>query len=100
MKRDIPVAWLQLIRNKSRFLTAIAGIAFANILMLMQLGFQDALYDSNTRLNELLNTDLVLLSPQAQQWSNLRTFPRRRLFQAANLSVVKSVEPLYVRIGF
>lgn len=99
MKRDIPVAWLQLIHTKMRFLTAIAGIAFANILMLMQLGFQDALYDSNTRLHQLLNADLVLLSPQAQQLTNLRTFPRRRLFQAANLSAVESVEPLYIRNG-
>lgn len=100
MKQEIPVAWLQLSHTKMRFLTAIAGIAFANILMLMQLGFQDALYDSNTRLHQLLNADLVLLSPQAQQLSNLRTFPRRRLFQSANLSAVESVEPLYVRNGF
>jgi putative ABC transport system permease protein len=51
-------------------------------------------------LHQLLNADLVLLSPQAQQWGNLRTFPRRRLFQAANLSAVESVAPLYVRGGF
>ncbi|ESA37787.1 hypothetical protein N836_35320 [Leptolyngbya sp. Heron Island J] len=99
-RREIPLAWLQLIRRKGRFLTAIAGIAFANILMLMQLGFQNALYDSNTRLHNQLNADLVLLNPTAQNLSNLNTFPRRRLFQAANFPQVVSTNPLYVNIAF
>ena len=99
-RREIPLAWLQLIRRKGRFLTAIAGIAFANILMLMQLGFQNALYDSNTRLHNRLNADLVLLNPTAQNLSNLNTFPRRRLFQAANFAQVVSTSPLYVSIAF
>ncbi|MEM1241367.1 MAG: ABC transporter permease DevC [Cyanobacteria bacterium P01_H01_bin.26] len=99
-RREIPLAWLQLIRRKGRFLTAIAGIAFANILMLMQLGFQNALYDSNTRLHNRLNADLVLLNPTAQNLSNLNTFPRRRLFQAANFPQVVSTSPLYVSIAF
>ncbi len=99
-KREIPLAWLQLIRRKGRFLTAIAGIAFANILILMQLGFQNALYDSNTRLHNRLNADLVMLNPTAQNLSNLNTFPRRRLFQAENFPQVISTAPLYVSIAF
>lgn len=97
-RREIPLAWLQLIRRKGRFLTAIAGIAFANILILMQLGFQNALYDSNTRLHNRLNTDLVMLNPTAQNLSNLNTFPRRRLFQAENFPQVVSTTPLYVSV--
>ena len=99
-RREIPLAWLQLIRRKGRFLTAIAGIAFANILILMQLGFQNALYDSNTRLHNRLSADLVMLNPTAQNLSNLNTFPRRRLFQAENFPQVASTAPLYVSIAF
>lgn len=99
-RREIPLAWLQLIRRKSRFLTAIAGIAFANVLMLMQLGFQNALYDSNTRLHTRLNADLILLNPIAQNLSNLNTFPRRQLLQAASFPEVESADPVYVSIAF
>ncbi|MEM6433934.1 MAG: ABC transporter permease DevC [Cyanobacteria bacterium P01_D01_bin.115] len=99
-RREIPLAWLQLIRRKGRFLTAIAGIAFANILILMQLGFQNALYDSNTRLHNRLNADYVMLNPTAQNLSNLNTFPRRRLFQVENFPQVASTTPLYVSIAF
>lgn len=97
-RREIPLAWLQLTRRKGRLLTAIAGIAFANILILMQLGFQNALYDSNTRLHNRLNTDLVMLNPTAQNLSNLNTFPRRRLFQAENFPQVVSTASLYVSV--
>ncbi|MEN8444725.1 MAG: ABC transporter permease DevC [Cyanobacteria bacterium J06555_13] len=99
-RREIPLAWLQLIRRKGRFLTAIAGIAFANILILMQLGFQNALYDSNTRLHNQLDADLVMLNPTAQNLSNLNTFPRRRLFQAENFIQVVSAVPLYISVAF
>jgi len=44
-----PLGWLQL-SEKGRLLVALSGIAF-DVLMFMQLGFQNALYDSNTRLN-------------------------------------------------
>jgi putative ABC transport system permease protein len=99
MNRKIPLAWLQLIRERGRFMVALAGIAFANILMLMQLGFRDALYDSNTRIHELLNTDIVLLSPTSRNLNTLTTFPRRRLFQAANHPDVSLAEPIYIRPG-
>jgi putative ABC transport system permease protein len=35
-KRKIPLAWLLLTRQPLRILVAIAGIAFAGILMFMQ----------------------------------------------------------------
>ncbi|MDH6063390.1 ABC transporter permease DevC [Umezakia ovalisporum] len=95
----IPLAWRQLMKQKGRFIIAICGITFADFLMLMQLGFQSALYDSNTRFHQLLQGDLVLVSPQAQNLGLLSTFPRRRLFQAANLSEVESINPVYARLG-
>jgi putative ABC transport system permease protein len=98
-KRKIPLAWRQLMKQKGRFLVALCGITFADFLMLMQLGFQSALYDSNTRFHELLQADLVLVSRQAQNLGLLSSFPRRRLFQAANLSEVESVNPVYARLG-
>ncbi len=93
--REIPLAWLQLSREKGRLLVAMAGIAFADMLMFIQLGFQTALYDSNTQLHQKINADLVLISPQARNIVNLTTFPRRRLYQTLNFDGVAAADPLY-----
>ncbi|KST69402.1 ABC transporter permease DevC [Mastigocoleus testarum] len=98
-KRKIPLAWRQLVRTKGRFMVALSGIAFADILMLMQIGFQTALFDSTTRLQSFLNADIVLISPQAQYLGNINSFPRRRLFQASNLPEIESASPLYLSLG-
>jgi putative ABC transport system permease protein len=35
----LPIGWLQLVHSKARLAAALAGVAFANMLVLMQLGF-------------------------------------------------------------
>lgn len=95
LRRRTPLGWLQLSHEKGRLLVALSGIAFADVLMFMQLGFQNALYDSNTRLSRSLQTDLVLVSPQARNMQNLSTFSRRRLYQAMDIPGVKAAEPFY-----
>lgn len=96
LRRRTPLGWLQLSKEKSRLLVALSGIAFADILMFMQLGFMNALYDSNTRFNRALNADVVLLSPKARSTLNLSMFSRRRLYQAMDIAGVKSADAMYV----
>ncbi|MBD2437610.1 ABC transporter permease DevC [Nostoc sp. FACHB-110] len=96
LQRRTPLGWLQLSHHKSRLLVALAGIAFADVLIFMQLGFQNALYDSNTRLNRALVADIILLSPQSRNMQNLATFSRRRLLQAADVPGVKSATAMYI----
>jgi putative ABC transport system permease protein len=91
-----PLGWLQLRHDRGRFVVAIAGIAFADVLMFMQLGFQSALYDSNTRLSRAFQGDVVLISPKALNLQNLSTFPRRRLLQAMDVPGVKDAQGLYL----
>jgi putative ABC transport system permease protein len=95
LQRRTPLGWLQLSRERSRLLVALSGIAFADVLMFLQLGFQAALYDSNTRLSSALQTDIVLLSPKARSTQNLSTFSRRRLYQAMDVEGVALAEPFY-----
>jgi putative ABC transport system permease protein len=99
LSRRTSLGWLQLSHDKGRMAVAIAGIAFADVLMFMQLGFQNALYSSNTRLHETLQTDLVLINPQGRNLLNLSSIPRRRLYQAMNVPGVKSADPLYVKLA-
>ena len=96
--RRTPLGWLQLSREKGRLLIAVSGIAFADVLMFMQLGFQSALYNSNTRLNRSLNTDIVLISPKAENMQRMSTFSRRRMFQAKDIPGVSSAQGMYVNV--
>ncbi|MDJ0618746.1 MAG: ABC transporter permease DevC [Calothrix sp. MO_192.B10] len=96
IQRRTPLGWLQLTRHKGRFIVALSGIAFADILMFMQLGFQSSLYDSNTSLNREVLADIVLISSQAKNTQNLSTFPRNRLLEASDVLGVKAAEPMYI----
>lgn len=96
LRRRTPLGWLQLSHEKSRLLVALSGVAFADILILMQLGFQAALYDSNTRLHKSLQADIVLINPQARYLLRMSSFPRRRLYQAMSVPGVESAEAIYI----
>lgn len=96
MRLNIPLAWLQLSREKTRLLIALVGIAFAVILMFMQLGFQAALYDSTTRLHQSLQGDLVLINAGSKSLAYMRSFSWRRLYQALSFDGVESISPVYV----
>ncbi|MFN9175769.1 MAG: ABC transporter permease DevC, partial [Synechocystis sp.] len=87
---------LQLKHDRLRLLTAIAGITFADVLIFMQLGFADALYRTNTQYPRTLQTDLVIISSQAENFDKLQTFSRRRLYQALDVPGVVTAEPLYI----
>jgi putative ABC transport system permease protein len=63
----------------------------------MQLGFQESLYDSNTKIRRALNADIVLVSPKARNTQNLSTFSRRRLYQALDIPGVESAHAFYSR---
>ena len=80
--RKIPLAWLLLTRQPLRLLVAIAGICFAGILMFMQLGFRDGLFDASVTVHKLFDADLVLVSPRSMSSISMSGFPRRRLVQA------------------
>jgi putative ABC transport system permease protein len=92
----IPLAWLQLSREKMRLFVALAGIGFADILMFMQLGFRDALFDSAVTLHKNLQGDIFLISPQSTAIIAMKSFPNRRLYQALGFEGVKSISPVYM----
>jgi putative ABC transport system permease protein len=91
-----PIAWLQLTHERIRLAVAVSGIVFADVLMFMQLGFQDSLYDVNTILHQSLQADLILISPQTLAINYIESFPKRRQYQALNIDGVESVRSIYI----
>ncbi len=96
MIRKIPLAWLQLTREKPRLAVAMAGIAFADILMFMQLGFREALFNGNVRMHAALDGEIVLINPKTNALLSMKSFSQRRLYQALVFPGVKSVHPIYL----
>ncbi|MDM9381577.1 ABC transporter permease DevC [Chlorogloeopsis sp. ULAP01] len=97
--RRTPLAWLQLKKEKTRLAVALAGIAFADMLMFVQMGLLDALLDSATQAHQNLQADLVLINPQFQSLISVKSFPRERLQQTLAYDGVKSVRPLYINVA-
>lgn len=99
MLLSIPLAWLQLIHQRVRFVATIIGIALVVALLFMQLGFQDALFNSAVRVHESLKGDLFMISAQYKSLTAQQFFPRRRLYQTLASDQVKSVSPLYMQFA-
>lgn len=100
MIRPFALAWRQLQAQRPRLLMAVAGVAFAVVLMLMQLGFRKALFESSVRFHQRLRADVVLINPQSRYLVMLRSFPRRRLDQALAVPGVASVTAVYTGFPF
>ena len=93
-----PLAWSQLSYQKTRLLVAMGGIAFANILIFMQLGFRQLFTSGATLLPESLQGDLFLLHPDTRFLGSIE-FDRLRLYQAAGIAGVADTIPLYINSG-
>jgi putative ABC transport system permease protein len=92
----VPLAWLNLIDNKGRLLTSLGGVAFAVVLMFIEMGFSNGLYDSETYVINRLNADLVIVNKFKEAVVPKLPFPKSRLNQARAVPGVEVTYPLYV----
>lgn len=97
-KKPLFIAWLQLRKEPMRLLVAIAGISFADMLMFLQMGFRGALFSSAVEFHNSLNGEIVMLSGRYRSLMSLDHFTERRLYQAAGISGVASVSPIYLNL--
>ncbi len=95
-----PLALLNLLYDKTRTLVAIAGVAFAVVLVLMQLGFLNSVRMTATEIYDQLNFDVILVSPRYLYISKAGDFPRTRIFQAQEAPGVADVRPVYLGFNF
>ncbi len=96
---DIFLGWLQLKKEKVRFTVAVLGVGFAVALILMQIGFREAMFDSGVRMHRSWVFDLVLISPETVSVIGSKSFTSRRLYQALSLEDVESVQAVYLQHG-
>jgi len=90
------LAWRQLHAERARLLTAIAGVMFASVLVLMQLGFRSALFDSATALPQVMRSELFLINPLTTALFRAEPIPRIRAFQSLAVPEVTQAVPIYL----
>ena len=96
----IPLAWLNLVHGKVRTALAVAGVAFAVILIFMQLGFLGSAEQSAALVFDAFDFDVLIRSRHYLHLVASRTFPRDRLDQAESSPGVDRAVPIYLVSDF
>lgn len=90
-----PLAWKNLTHDPRRLVVACGGVSFAVLLMYMELGFLNALLDSNVELVRRLEADLIIVNKARFSLVASDRFPLQRLYQVRAQQGV-DVHPLYL----
>lgn len=91
----IPLAWLNLIHEKKRFFAAVAGILFAVVMMMFQVGLKKAMFSQVIAPLTQLDCDLVMVSTQYEYFGVSKGFARRRLMQSQAMDEVSDIASIY-----
>lgn len=95
MSATTPIAWLQLIHRKVRLLVSITGVTFAVMLMFIQLGFRDGLFEDTVTFHKKIDADLVLVHRDTTRFFDMKMFPRRYLSNISAVDGIASINPFY-----
>jgi putative ABC transport system permease protein len=74
----------------------MAGVGFVVTMVLLQLGFLEAVRGTATSLYDQLDFDVALISPRYEQLYDAGTFPAERLRQAEGLETIVDARPMHV----
>lgn len=88
------LAWANLTHKRARTFVAAAGVAFAVVLVFMELGLLGGVGRTATMLYDKLDFDLLITSGEYLDVSRTGTVPRARLAQARAADGVADVLPL------
>lgn len=92
----MPIGWLQLSHSKAKLAAAIAGVAFANVLVFVQLGILGALNNSSIAPYALFNADIMISSEDTNTLTDGSNLSRQRMFQALGVAGVAEAIPIYI----
>jgi putative ABC transport system permease protein len=93
--RTPPLALRNVVHGGARSIAAIAGVGFVVTMVLLQLGFLQAVRDTATNLYDTLDFDVALISPVYLQLYDAGTISLDRLRVAEGVDGVIDARPLY-----
>lgn len=92
----LPIGWLQLTHNRARMVAALAGVAFANLLVLVQLGIMGALNGTIGAAYAPIRADIFISSSDANTLTDGSPVSRRAMFRTLSDPQVAGASPLYL----
>lgn len=78
----LPIGWLQLTHKRGRFMAALAGVAFANVLVFVQLGIMNSMATATLRPYEFFQADIMISAEDANALSEGGNVARQWMLQA------------------
>lgn len=91
-----PIGWLQLSHNRTRMLAAIFGVAFANVLVFVQLGIIGAFNTSIKMTYKPFIADIIISSSNANTFSDGSPISRRYMYQSLSNPDIDAAAAVYV----
>jgi putative ABC transport system permease protein len=91
----VPLARRNVLADKRRLFRSSAGIAFAVLLMLVQLGFERSFFDASLNAVRPLDGDLFVLNASKYRFGTRNPFAHSELTTIGKVAGVASVAPLY-----
>ena len=92
----LPIGWLQLAHSKPRLAAALAGVAFANILVLVQLGILGALNGTVAMNYAPFRADVMISATDSRMLTDGSPIARRFLARVQADPGVEDAAPLYL----
>lgn len=89
-----------LVHERGRLLSAIGGVTFALLLMIMQMDFRNALLDSSLELLHQIDADVVVMHKEKRPFLARRRMPNERLYQALAVDGVEGAYPMWLALVF
>jgi len=96
--RRTPISLLNLISQPTRAIVSFTGVAFALLLIFMQLGFRGAVGNTATIVYGKLKGHLVMRSPDYVHLYEPRMFERFWMNKVASHPDVESVDPFFIML--
>lgn len=92
----LPIGWLQLTHSRTRFAAALAGVAFANVLVFVQLGIMNSMATATLKPYEFFQAGIMISASDANSMTEGGNVARQWLFQALADPDVAAGTGLYV----
>ncbi len=92
----LPIGWLQLTHSRTRFAAALSGVAFANVLVFVQLGIMNSMATATLKPYEFFQADIMISASDANSMTEGGNVARQWLFQALADPEVTAGIGLYV----
>lgn len=78
----LPIGWLQLTHKRGRFLAALAGVAFANVLVFVQLGLMNSMGAATLKPYLFFEADIMISASDANALAEGGNVARQWMLQA------------------